>query len=323
MARALRGKRSQTAFNRRLGYRSNTAYRWESGRCFPTAATFFAAYEKLHGSLTPTLSNFFGRESGTTTSDVAHASREGVAALLDELRGGVAIVSLARRAERSRFSVARWLSGEAEPRLPDFLRLFEASSRRVLDFVTLLFDASQLPSIRDEWQALRAARRLAYELPWSHAVLRALELADYQALPGHHPGWIAKRIGITREQEDDCLDVLSKASQIEMQSGLWRVRAVRALDTSREPEASHHLKQWAMNVARERHTAGARGTFGYNLFTVSEEGFEKLAQLQVDYFRRMQAIIAESEPGECVGLYSVQLLTLDPEPPTARRERLS
>ena len=41
--RALRGRRSQAAFSRRLGYRTNVAYTWESGRAFPTAATVLNA----------------------------------------------------------------------------------------------------------------------------------------------------------------------------------------------------------------------------------------------------------------------------------------
>jgi hypothetical protein len=41
--RALRGNRSQVAFSRRLRYRSNIAYLWESGRNMPTAAVALAA----------------------------------------------------------------------------------------------------------------------------------------------------------------------------------------------------------------------------------------------------------------------------------------
>ena len=35
---ALRGQRSQVQWSRRLGYRSNVAYAWESGRRWPNAA---------------------------------------------------------------------------------------------------------------------------------------------------------------------------------------------------------------------------------------------------------------------------------------------
>ena len=38
LLRELRGRRSQVQWSRRLGYRSNVAYAWESGRRWPTAA---------------------------------------------------------------------------------------------------------------------------------------------------------------------------------------------------------------------------------------------------------------------------------------------
>jgi hypothetical protein len=38
LIRAIRGERSQVALSRRLGYRSNVVYMWESGRRWPTAA---------------------------------------------------------------------------------------------------------------------------------------------------------------------------------------------------------------------------------------------------------------------------------------------
>jgi hypothetical protein len=40
---ALRGRRSQVAWSRRLGYRSNVAYAWESGRRSPTGAEMLRA----------------------------------------------------------------------------------------------------------------------------------------------------------------------------------------------------------------------------------------------------------------------------------------
>ena len=38
-------------------------------------------------------------------------------------------------------------------------------------------------------------------MPWTQAVLRALELDDYQALSRHQSGWVAERLGITEEEE--------------------------------------------------------------------------------------------------------------------------
>ena len=35
--------------------------------------------------------------------------------------------------------------------------------------------------------------------PTEHAVMRVLELEDYRALPKHEDGWVARRLGISRE----------------------------------------------------------------------------------------------------------------------------
>ena len=56
---------------------------------------------------------------------------------------------------------------------------------------------------------LQAARKAAYDVPWSHAVLRTLELTDYAELDRHRPGWIARRIGISRDEEERCLATLA------------------------------------------------------------------------------------------------------------------
>lgn len=47
LLRALRGRRSQTAFSKRLGYKSNIAQRWESGHSLPTAASFLTCCMRL------------------------------------------------------------------------------------------------------------------------------------------------------------------------------------------------------------------------------------------------------------------------------------
>ncbi|HEY6078062.1 MAG TPA: DUF4423 domain-containing protein, partial [Polyangiaceae bacterium] len=187
LLRALRGKRSQTAFSKRLGYRSNVAYAWESGRAWPTALDFFGILERSGRKLEPALAAFFRVPAGTTLK-VDLKSARGVAAFLNDLRGRTAVVDLARATKRSRFAVARWLKGDADPRLPDFLRLVECASLRLLDVLACFIDPGTLPAAAKLWRELEAARRAAYERPWSHAVLRVIELPEYRKLRAHEPG---------------------------------------------------------------------------------------------------------------------------------------
>lgn len=307
--RALRGKRSQLAFSRRLGYRSNVVARWENQRCWPTAATTLYAASRTGIDVRSKLSEFF-RVPRPWLAKLKPASREAVIALLEDLRGNVAIVDLAREAGFSRFAVSRWLKGISEPRLPDFLRLVEASSLRVLDFVAAFTDPSAMPSVAAAWSERQAAREAAFARPWSHAVLRALELSSYEALPQHEPGFISERLGISVEEELACLQVLSRAKQIHKRDRKWSLRPGVAIDLRSEAGRVTELKAFWIDVARERLRSGAEGSFGFNLFACSEADLQALREMYLAFFQQMQARIARSTPSECVGLFSTQLLQL-------------
>ncbi|WP_437603221.1 DUF4423 domain-containing protein [Sorangium sp. So ce590] len=310
LIRALRGRRSQPAFSRRLGFRTNVVYTWESGRRWPTAATFLVAARRAGLDVAGAVGRFFP----STPAWLAHtdpASAEGVAALLSEMRSMSPIVDVARRADRSRYAVARWLSGEAEPRLPDFLRMVEACSLRLLDFVALFADPAALPAASAAWRTLEAQRRAVYEEPLLPAVLLALEMPSYRALPRHEPGWIARRLGFPVEDEARCLERLAEAGQIRKSRGRWTVAPIRTVDTRPDPDAEHRLKSFWAGVGLSRLTRKAEGRFSFNVFTVSAADLVKLSELHVSYFQNMRAVIAESRPPERVVVVNLQLFPLD------------
>ena len=312
LVRALRGQRSQTAFSKRLGYRSNVVGAWESRRAWPTAARFFQIVERS-GRKLQGLASFYRLPPD---QDVAACLKTpaGVAAFLDDLRGSTSTVDLARAAERSRFAVARWLKGEAEPRLPDFLRLIEVASLRLLDFLSCFMDPSKLPSVASAWQRLETARRAAHEMPWSHAVLRAIELEDYRALRRHRPGFIAELLQISREEEERCVQLLLTTGQLVQKGGRLLPGASLTVDTRGDAARSRQTKAWWTRVGLERLDAGAQGTFSYNLFSISRADYERIRELYRAFFREARRIIAASEPAQCVALMNVQLFELGQAP---------
>jgi hypothetical protein len=310
----LRGQRSQTAFSKRLGYRSNVVSAWEAGRAWPTAARFLQVVERS-GRKLDQLAVFLRAGSGSAACERLKTSA-GMAAALDQLRGATATVDLARSAERSRFAVARWLSGEAEPRLPDFLRLVEAASLRLLDFLACFVDPHRLPSIAAAWRALEAARRAAYELPWSHAVLRAIELESYRKLKRHRPGFIAEQLQISPEEEARCVELLLETGQLRKQGHRLVPGDSLTVDTRGDSERARGIKAWWTRLGLERLEADAPGTFAYNLFSVSRADLERIRELHRGYFRELRRIVAASEPSECVALINVHLFELG-RPPVA------
>lgn len=309
---ALRGQRSQVAWSRRLGYRSNVAYAWESGRRWPTAAEAFRACERAGIDVRAALSRFFGRApTWLATSDPTTAI--GVARLLEELRGPTSVTDLAKQSGLGRSSLSRWLSGVTEPRLPDFLHLVEAASFRLVDLLVALVEPASIPAIVDPWRRLEARRRGAGEAPWTQAILRVLELQEYRAMRAHEPGWIAARIGISGEEEARCLGLLRDSGQA-VWTGTHFQPELRAVDTRQSAEVSRRLKAHWTRVAAERIDAGADGQFSYNVFAVSRSDFARLREAHLDYFRTLRAIVAESTDDDIVAVANVQLFALTGTP---------
>jgi DNA-binding phage protein len=313
--RSIRGKRSQRSFSKRLGYASNIAYRWETGVCFPRAREALTLAKREGAAGRAALRAFLGGALPPALTEVDLGTTAGVAELLRGLRGDTSLVELARRSGHSRFAIARWLSGAAEPRLPELLAMVEAMTFRLLDFLASFTNIERLPAAAESYRALEAARKIAYDVPWSHAVLRALELSDYRALKRHQAGWLARRLGITREEEEMCLSALATARQIKLERGLWVTDETRTIDTRAHPERGRRLKAQWLRVALERLESGVPGIFGYNLMAVSRADLARLREMHIAYFRSMQSLVADSTPSECVVLFNAELFALDEASP--------
>jgi len=307
LIRALRGRRSQAAFSRKLGFKSNIVNRWEAQQSFPTASTFLRVLGRVEAKRASPLVRFFPRPPAELLASGA-ASPASVAVFLRELRGKVPILSVARESGSNRYSVSRWLAGSVEPRLPQFLCLIEVMSRRLLDFVACCTDPVRLPSVAQAFQRLELVRHAAYEQPWSHAVLRALELEGMRGRD--QTAWLADRLGATPEELTPALALLEATGQVQRTGGRYRLRQVVSVNTSQDPRRALALKVSWTETALARMRSGAPGNYGYSVFSVSKRDLRRLRDVHLEYVRAMQALIAASQPGECVGLYCAQLLDL-------------
>lgn len=307
--RALRGPRSQLALSRRLGYRSNIFYRWEAGHCWPTAAKAFWVVQRLGKDLRASLRQFY-RRPARWLDEVDLCTRGGVARLLNDLRGKASIQSLAAATGLNRFSLSRWLKGLADPPLPAFLALVQATTLRLLDLVAAFTDPSELPCVAGEWQRRQEARETAYTHPWSQAVLRGLELAGYRRLGEHRTAWLAAQVGTTSERVQEALELLERTRQIRWKGTHYELTSVQALDTRGDPDRARSLKAYWCRLALERLEGGSDGLFSYNVSAISRADLLKVQELQRAHYREMSRIIAASEPAECVVLYSAQLFAL-------------
>ena len=316
LVRHLRGAVTQQALSRRLGFTSNVVYTWESGRRFPEVSALFRLADAAGVPVRERVLEFF-RDAPPQLRASRFTSPRTVQRIVQLLVGQSQKRELAQRIGVDRTTLTRWLSGKTEPRLPEFLRLVDVTSQRLLRFIGLFVDPSELPSTRAAYRDLQVQQKLAYDIPWSHAILRALELQAYRSLPRHQPGFLGRQIGLSPKDEHRYLAELESAGQIRWDGTHYAVERVLTVDTREDPDRNRQLKvHWARTGLErlEQPTPSAEALFSFNLFAVSEQSFQKIRDLHLDYYDRVRAIVDESPHADRVVLLNLQLIPLRSEP---------
>jgi transcriptional regulator with XRE-family HTH domain len=312
LIRGLRGGRSQQSTNRRFGYSSNVLHGWETGVRVPRVSDFLRLAELAHVDVVNVLNEF--SPHGALPIQCKSHDRRNVRLWIEALCHGRPHSVLARALGCNRNTIARWIAGDTEPRLTQALGLVECTTLRLLDFVGRFVDPARLPSVQRAYRDLLLQRQVAYELPWTHGVLRAIELHVDSDPKGHRPGFFAKRLGIALAEEEQAVSALGRARQIRRVRGKWVARRVLAVDTRLDPEGNLRLKRhWAEVAAQRlaRTTPPETGLFSYNLFAISEEGLELIRAAHLSYYERIRAIVAECRRPTRVVLANLQLIPLD------------
>jgi hypothetical protein len=303
LLRALRGKRSQQAFARRLGYRANPITDWEHGRRYPTARETLRAAARTGRNVVTAFSRFTPR----VPLQLKAAEFE-VAEWLSRLVGQTPISALARSTGHSRSSLARWLAGTAHPRLPDFLGLVDVVTGRVPELIAELVPIAEVPALAARYESVRAAKRLALDEPWTEALLRLLEIDEHATTRVREPGYFAERLGISLAHEQRCLEALMRAGVVQRERKRYRTQPL-SVDISGDPQALRQLRHHWSKVASERALEPRSSDWlAYNVLSCSEPDLERIRELLSATFREVRAIVASSEPSQAAALVNMQLI---------------
>jgi len=308
----MRGSMSQERLSQRLGYGSNVLYLWERQRRLPAVGVFFRMAELRRHPLRQALLGFLGPTAAA--SEAIRAGEDIVPVLLRWMVGEQSNVELAQHTGFDRTTLARWRSGKTEPRLPDFLALLDQTTLRLLEFVALFADPAELDVTREAHAVAAQRQRLAYELPWSSAVLHALDLAAYRRSPRHRPQLLAEHLGLTVTEVEAHLAQLAEAGVIEKRDGLWREVRALSIETRTDFAKNRALKSHWAAVAGERLSRlqpGQKNLFSYNVFAISSADLEQLRALHVDYYQRVRQVVARATDADHVVVMNAQLFTLD------------
>ncbi len=305
--RAIRGQRSQVAFARRLGYRGNPITDWERGERFPTGEEALRAASKVGLDVHAAFARFTPQVPLTQAK-----ARFELDVWLDRLRGTTSVSELALRTGHSRYSVSRWLRGQAKPRLPELLLLIDAITGRAPHWVAGLVPIEQVSALVGRFVAAEAARVAAFELPWTEVVLRLLETRAMRE-GGEVEARIATALGLSSDEVLACLRTLLDAGAVTLVAGRYLVHAPISVDTQGGAGALHRVKRHWCEVASARLGAPRESElFAYNVMSVSRADLAQIQERLRLAFREIRAIVAASSPEEVAAVVNLQLLAFDP-----------
>jgi len=305
LLRALRGRRSQVAFARRLGFRSNVPAAWEGGHRVPSAAELFRVCERVGVDVSAAAWRF--HPPAAAAFDPARIGR-----WLQELRGQTSVAELAARAGYSEPQLRRWLSDRACPRIHQLLAVVNALTGRAPDLVAELVDIAQVPALQERYTIVRTQRMLAFQHPWTAAV-RVLIDASPPPVDGAAQR-LARALGQPEPPIAQALALLAEHGLVTEQSGRWVAAGEMTVDMRATDADRRRLRAWWSQVAADRVAGDVGDLFSFSLVAVSRADLERIRQLQRRYFRALRGIVSASHPAEVGAMIIAQVAEwTDPE----------
>ena len=290
--RAIRGRRSQVAFSRRLGYRGNVAAKWEGGHRFPTFGETLRACTLMGIDVPAALHRFHA-----ASAHLWDPQNPGEIDLwLTSLQGRSSQMQIAESAGLSRQQVGRVLSGRANGRLPLVLSLLHAMTGRMPDLIAELVDIAKVPAIAREAEARKALARLAFAHPWSPAA-RAWLGAQQKVPVGEAAGRLANVLGLSLAEAGALVNAMVSSGAASVTRGQLRPAPETTVEIHATAEDIHRLRSHWSKVTSDRVAAGDNDDlFSFNVFAVSRDDLVNIREAQRRFYREIRSIVADSPP---------------------------
>lgn len=296
---AMRGKRTQGALSRRLGYSYNQVYRWEAGVKRLKWKDLCAVAKATKADLPLAL-----EKSVAFLGDHRRADE-----ILKHLIGNRSAVEVATRLGFTRYALMDWRSGKADPPLEAMLRFLEEEDA-LLTWLEVLAGEAGLPSRRREIELKRELAQFLADHPASAALLVATELGVYENLSAHRVGMLAKAAGFGIEEEEFYLRELTRLGALEKKNGKFR-KSTYMTSTRGDFEAEKRMKAYwierSVRALRSRERYATSGNFGYLLFASNSEKDAKIREALVEFNSQMARIFAEPGTTDTVKVISLQM----------------
>ena len=293
--RALRGSRSQTAINRKLGFKSNQLHRWESGQRKIPWSQFVRICTARSVPIERILLNalFF----------VQPADRADL--LCQQMIAGMSRKDAARAAGIGYHSIRRWQIGESEPNLEEVFGLIALIPERLERFVVRLTATIGVEVPKSLGRRPIDAAAVLFQFQIAGALTAVLELKTYKELREHSSQWLADQLGAATAEIDECLGALEKAGLVTRAgpNALYRLIDL-VIDTSgADPRSRIQLRaywyeRFVAAIVSDNLKIGGRSRLSYLLHALSPEAYEQITERLRLFYNDVDFIVRADEARE-------------------------
>jgi len=309
LVRAIRGKSSSSWLSQRLGYKFNKVARWERGAKTLLWSEFLALASLRRLDVSGALA----------VAQLIETDPKEIGSILEELIGSEKYETAARRADISAAILRRWISGATSVPLVGFLSFLHQYRRASADFVAHLVPIERVPSLCPLWKMQKQERELHARHPEAAAIIRALELGEYQRLSTHKDDLIARKAGCPIARVQRLLEGLEKVGSIRREGKKFKVVSSRLNLISAEQRAQIK-RHWLQNAIRvfdalpeSEKTGPGKNVFSYNVFSVSDPGWKKILMLYSDFYAALRVILEQDSPEgtDNIKVFTAQFVDLE------------
>lgn len=297
----MRGHRSQNFINRKLGFRFNQVYRWESGYTAISWTDFVRFASACRIDVGQALQKTF----------MFNGKSERYELLVKHLIGDASVTDMSSLLGKSRFTLSRWVNAKSEPTLEDIFALIHLQALLLGEFIEAMVPLDRFRNLDPVLKSRFLLKQLLYSDPRVGAVLRCFELKDYLQLTRHQEGFIAKKLGISIDHEQMLLQKMKNAGVIKRVNGKYEIQ-LRRFDTSGDFISNTKLKKYwtqvALNYLQRLERPPADSLFGYHVFSVSPKASKEIHKATGEFYARIKSLIGtDAEPAEEILVLNFQI----------------
>ena len=195
--RDLRGSKSQGQINNSFGFDYNKVAKWENNELSISWQEFLR-----YTSLAKKDMQQYFRENLVYNGNI-----ESIAEIISHLIKNIPLEQVAASIGCSKATLYRWIKGETEPGIKFILKIIVLVDANFLKFFSAICNISNISAL-DGFTEMEKSKDVFFRYPLIAAILRVIELREYETLPTHQEGFISKKLGIDDEEEKFLLSIM-------------------------------------------------------------------------------------------------------------------